>query len=744
MRISDVSDTADPTNRADLVLVVPVGLDRAIFPWGVHLLRDYLLSGSPPGDVAIWRLDREPFLEALFDRYRCLLANIFKLLKMDAQSVFFGHTFNPYLFLAVVAGLGPRFIEIGKRRKLIRINGRTAATNRSLHEQLVQLQCSYEQSLVERALAFLKQHFGERDEARKIWAISVYDYAAFSSLHLCRILRWRLGGDLFILGGDYFDSVLARKLVEESVIADAVVVGHGEEVMRQVMGAVAEGRSLASLRVPGLSCRETDFLQVATIPPNYKTLGSAPEGSFVHRTQDGTIHVLAQRGCSWGRCTFCSQIDRDSFFQVNPSHIGRGLETAMEAAPPGPQSTRFQRVRLDADDNAPEAVASILSAARRGRSENGRVLVEHWMMVQRFGTDFARVLLEAHPAILVNVMLNIESLNTRTLKIMRKGHSSLQALEAVKAIQDCGHIVESNYFLSFPGETIQSVREEVELLERAVHLLLPPKAIMCGFPYAANCRDLIFRQQRRFAIRVRRHSEDVWLNEAYSVDLPFSIWSFGWEGLDAWPIDRLIERIYQRMWAAKRSMMLARIGGAILSDNPSDQAPCSIADLHRFLVYQAMRFTHVWMGRLIKETALARRMRIVDYIESIMRSYKTKGCEKPRNKGRFSTWWQKWRSDQEEVRASYLFILGQELTKDYHLPGASQSLKLRLAEKELRVLRFLYWRRTREAVNEHFRSEVSIREIDAIITRHERLGSVVANGRWLLCVANDPGYWGRD
>ena len=52
----------------DLFLVIPPGLDRAIFPWGVHSLSDYAAHFGV-ATPRIWALNEEAWLEEIATRW---------------------------------------------------------------------------------------------------------------------------------------------------------------------------------------------------------------------------------------------------------------------------------------------------------------------------------------------------------------------------------------------------------------------------------------------------------------------------------------------------------------------------------------------------------------------------------------------------------------------------------------------------------------------------------------------------
>jgi hypothetical protein len=68
---------------ADLILTIPSGLDRSIFPWCTAVLRDYLKNSRPEIDVHIWDLRNEDKILVLFEEYGDCISKAVSLLEMN-------------------------------------------------------------------------------------------------------------------------------------------------------------------------------------------------------------------------------------------------------------------------------------------------------------------------------------------------------------------------------------------------------------------------------------------------------------------------------------------------------------------------------------------------------------------------------------------------------------------------------------------------------------------------------------
>ncbi|WNG18800.1 B12-binding domain-containing radical SAM protein [Cystobacter fuscus] len=752
----------------DLILVVPPGLDKQIHPWGVESLRDYVTTLGTVESARIWRLQEEPWLRELFDTCREPLYALYSALEPEARGVFFGHTVNPFLYMGLVGAVGTRFLEIAERHQMFSLASGELGLEHRVAEALTVLQEQYGRRLRDGIQQFLEPVPGAAGRRRRVWGISVYDYTLFNSLFLARAIRELDPDAAILLGGDYFDFRAADKLVRAVPWVDGVVVGYGEEVLRQVLLGLASGKSPGSLgmtgfvtrgqgaeatqtheaadRVLGLGQTSREHRQtVVNVPSSYTAPSRTPPVRYVHLQPDGTIRILTQRGCSWGRCTFCSQLDRRMFFPIGIEHVLEELTAVLEQAEPTENGVR--RVVLDADENDLNAVLPLIEHLN-GFDES--YVIEFWLMVRKFGVELPRLLAARNRNVLLKVILNIESLNLSTLKRMKKGTVPLQALEAVKAVQDTGHVVQSNYFMNYPLEDLQSVREEADLLRRVVHLLVPPKMMISGFSYLANARDEIHFDQEKYQIESSRVEKDVWLQEVFGVDLPFSIWAFNYrKKLRDYTAEGLVPYSYHRLSFARKELMAANTARLVLLGTHEQGALSGLAEKARHAGYFLWKGVHRVAQELAKTHAYQERTAVFEYLEGVARTngLRRRKAAQTMDGGTPSGFADlgrrvvaRWEGHQER-ESSRLRIEGNRLLKDYHLPGHEESWSRELDDKELRVLRFLYWRRQERQVRDRFKDELPAHELQEILDRHTALGTVLVHTQMMLCVAHDPGYW---
>jgi hypothetical protein len=332
---------------------------------------------------------------------------------------------------------------------------------------------------------------------------------------------------------------------------------------------------------------------------------------------------------------------------------------------------------------------------------------------------------------------------------MKKGCSPLEAIQAVKAIQDCGHYVTSNYFLTYPKESFEDIARETKLLRRVIHLLQPPKMSLSGFSYAANRRDKVHTDQERYGIRIHRLRHDIWIKEVFGVDLPFSIWSYYYKPYLYPHPKALVTYAYTKLLQAQRAKIISHVGVRILSG--SKYVPLMNKELWQYLVVLAWKIVLLFTQILACNFAYSRRKRIFEYIDAVYRSHALTAKQsvkerEPEGGMTYFSWWRhivkKW-SHRYKVQPSYFQLKNNTLSKIYKLPGRCETWSVQLDEAELNILRALYWRRRRTDLHKSllFSGLVDQTKLEDTLHRFIIQGAIIEVKGWLLSVVNDPGYW---
>ena len=649
-------------------------------------------------------------MDELFDSYQGELQWLKSMMKDDAQSIFTNIGDTSYIgsYAGVAAGLGVKFLEVATSHHMLR--RRNASRHREVANRLAQLKTDYDALIVTKIAELCLPD----DNCPHIWGISTYDHTAFNALYLAGKIREHTQPTAVIMGGDYWDYRSAWKLMKERDLADGVVVGYGERVLEEIIKTVTttEHRDVAQLDIVGLINKRTiereerregifvgkkelkvvdsenhRTVQTFNVPMEYKGQGGLRPFPFKMVVPDirdpDLVRVMPQRGCSFGACQFCTQIDKNLFFSFPVEELLCQLKELFEGLPQGKQV----QIRLDSDEIS-EAVLVTLIEFLADYDDQIKDIVT-WLQIKVASRTIAEALLKAGNASKWEFSLNWESINPDTLKHMGKGHSPLQIIAASKAILDTGASFYSNYFLSFPRQDRENKEQELSFLLATQHLAAGRQTC---FSYAANSRDDICRQAKDLGIVVKRKPADVWIHEAFQTDLEFSFWMYEWRTQLRMTRLSIVKRLFEASIRRVRrpSFPLFYLFAA------------GVAFLLGYGVFVKIGRVYLWLARTSANAG--------------------------EGKNTFS-------------------IKGNTLIRRPTAPPAPHGWKdcvnVDLSPEEMRVLRAVYWPATEAQLADHVSPHLSSLDLKPIISRLESLGAIVRYSNKMVSVVNDPDYWSK-
>lgn len=695
--------------NAEIILIVPIGVSEAIFPWGVHFIQDFLVNKSRPVNAPILDFRSDTFMDVMNKKYGQMLGELFLALTTRQMTLFLKHVINPLFFAGILACMGDGFFDHIRGGKALR-------KKFSADLQL------FQDEMVLFIKGKLTEYKNKAAGGSRIWAFSVYDYTMFNSLYITKLLKQVDPEASVIMGGDYFDFNVAPEILKSTKDIDGIVVGYGEEVLRKVLEGFQQGTSVKDLKIPGLV--NSAFLTNADLSLNLSTIQTPAfyfEKTYEHivnyayRTSDKIIHVLTQRGCSWGKCAFCTQLDKEMLFRFPPGHLIQDLQKVI-------QTTKFKMIDIvfDSDENNVNTFIELIKFLENYKSSGYCFQLFLWLQVKSFNKDLADTLSKINSNVIrIQFDLNFESLNFETLKNMKKGHSPIKAIESAKVLLDCGQKFTTNYFNHYPLETWASVKNEVDNLKKCLHLLMPPKAKLIDFPYSANNRDSIFHDQKKFNVVSKHIAEDGWMKASFGLDIPFSFWAYTYNDRLSFNFFSILSASYYRYYQAMINLNMPRdIAKSSwgITKFPASEGFKYLIRFSKMLFWKVLHglFSLVKNGGILKE-----RTRLLDYLSDV-----------DVNEQGFS-----------QAPQSHFFIKGNILVKDYNAPGYREKFNLALPASELKLLRTVYYTKQLDEIKAELKPVISETELDLLLVKHIKLGSIIQYRTQYLSTVNDPEYW---
>lgn len=298
-----------------------------------------------------------------------------------------------------------------------------------------------------------------------------------ASVRLAEAIRALAPRTRLIAGGFSATGDMGLAMLEAFDVFDLVCHTEGDEVIVPIVEAL-RGMPGASLKaIHGVSYRAEGRIVTQMHGAPFARLDRTPlpdYGDFFEQVDtlraswDATLDLPralpleTARGCWWGArtpCTFCSlNGDRITFRSKSPERVLQDIARLHQKHGAKP----FAVVDNILSDSFFDTLLPELARQRPKK-------VFSWEVRPNLGRDQAAALVRAG---VVQVQPGIESLSTLALRLMRKGTSGIENVQALKWLSAYRIRCEWNFLFSLPGERVEWYEEVVRVIPRLMHL--PP------------------------------------------------------------------------------------------------------------------------------------------------------------------------------------------------------------------------------------------------------------------------------
>jgi ribosomal peptide maturation radical SAM protein 1 len=296
-----------------------------------------------------------------------------------------------------------------------------------------------------------------------------------ASFALASAIKRRHPGVTMVFGGANFEGEMGQELTRTVDCIDYAVIGEGDKAFPEFLIALQEGRDPTQIR--GVVARRNGRVTNLNSRPPLRTLDELPTPDYTEFFEragnlgllptDPTERILipfeSSRGCWWGekhQCTFCGLNGTGIVYRVkSPQKVLAELDELAKYYP----KTVLEAVDNILDMSYITTVFQKLSETKPGYElfyeVKANLSKEHLKVLQNGGV--------------IRIQPGIESLNSHVLKLMRKGISASQNVNAIRWSRYFNIGVGWNMLWGFPGETEQDYREQAALIPNLIHLFPP-------------------------------------------------------------------------------------------------------------------------------------------------------------------------------------------------------------------------------------------------------------------------------
>ncbi|NEA98542.1 RiPP maturation radical SAM C-methyltransferase [Streptomyces sp. SID13726] len=299
-----------------------------------------------------------------------------------------------------------------------------------------------------------------------------------ASFALARRIKKRFPATLIIFGGANFEGDMGKELMSHLDFMDYAFDGESDESFPEFLEVVAAGGDPTA--VPGVLAREriaSNQPEPADSRPPFNHLDRLPVPDFAEyfdRALDlGVISEESRRlvslpfessrGCWWGQkhhCTFCG---------LNGSTMGfRSKSSSRVRQELAELAKAYGSLRFEAVDNILDM--KYFSDLLPELQEEGFNYQFFYEVKSNLTRERIKALSESG---IVHVQPGIESLDSRVLKLMRKGITGLQNVNMLRWGMHYGIDIAWNIIWGFPGEETAFYDDQLETIRRLRHLQPP-------------------------------------------------------------------------------------------------------------------------------------------------------------------------------------------------------------------------------------------------------------------------------
>ncbi|MFW9889181.1 MAG: B12-binding domain-containing radical SAM protein [Candidatus Thorarchaeota archaeon] len=305
------------------------------------------------------------------------------------------------------------------------------------------------------------------NEQPDVVGFSIAASGLFSGLWLGREIK-KIDPDIhLVIGGPLMNHSFAQTYMKRFPFIDSIIIGEGEYALGELLDHLYRNRDEVP-DIPGVVARsksdDYSYQQRQLIEdldlihyPDFTDfeLSHYLGRGYGNRFFRPTLPIIASRGCSWARCSFCS----DPF--ITPGHRIRSAEEVVQEMIA--QSVKYKVFNFMFCDLALNGNPNLLKNLCDRLQELDYDFV--WDCMLRPVSITKDLIANMAKAGCASIFIGIESMRSHIISNMQKGNTVQQNLQALKAAVDGNVFVTFNLMASYPGETVEDIIHTYEFLK---------------------------------------------------------------------------------------------------------------------------------------------------------------------------------------------------------------------------------------------------------------------------------------
>ena len=285
-------------------------------------------------------------------------------------------------------------------------------------------------------------------EEAQVYGFSCYIWNMELIGKLAEMLKLAFPNATIVFGGPEA-AYRAESILKQYPFVDAVMVGEGEETLKELLMAVAKQigvlPDIPGLAQRGYACKRRKPLDLATMPQPYTA-------EDIRANKDKILYFETSRGCPF-HCSYCLSSAEDRVRPFPMSYVKEGLALFFQEEVP--LVKLIDRTFNYDSQRAAEILRFIL--------ENSNNTCVHMELEPRILTPELIELLGSAPKGKFQVEMGIQSANPDTLTAVNRNADLAETAEHIRVLQGFGNIhIHLDLIAGLPYEDYQSFGESFD------------------------------------------------------------------------------------------------------------------------------------------------------------------------------------------------------------------------------------------------------------------------------------------
>jgi len=307
--------------------------------------------------------------------------------------------------------------------------------------------------------------------------ISVNQYNYSNGLNIAKIAKRK--GSIVVLGGPH-TNYLSSEILKNRPFVDYIVIFQGEKAFPSLIESIIKRKDLDGIKnlayrgkekiiIENIPLNNTNIIDFSIIQNQIPIYFSNFRKKFSEVPYKKPLPFYTQKGCRWGRCTFCCNNGMLSFDIKDPIRSANEIEYLVKI-----WETDYIIGMADNDFLADLNWVKSLKKELDKRNLNPGFKIE--TRANKITPESAKLLESLN---VYEVFIGYESGNQKLLNTIKKGITLEQSRNSVRLLNEYGINILAGFMVGLPNETEKTLEDTIRFAEE-ISQYSNVNSVLCG------------------------------------------------------------------------------------------------------------------------------------------------------------------------------------------------------------------------------------------------------------------------